>query len=157
MNNYIHLRKFKPDELHFDEEETRIIIKFIFKPSDHETIDSLPISDYLRGFSQGLLLEAIDASYAVGYIKSLFESTANPTKGAVKIIKNFGRKASKHWFKNATVHDLQNVKIYDFVRDEIAVRFRFMLRDFINIKLDKQLGALMDYKPPSQRVVKRWA
>jgi hypothetical protein len=61
------------------------------------------------------------------------------------------------WFKNATVHDLQNVKIYDFVRDEIAVRFRFMLRDFINVKLDKQLGALMDYKPPSQRVVKRWA
>lgn len=157
MGNYKYLRKFKQDELLFSEEEARIILKFTFKPADHELIDSLPMNDYLRGFSQGLLLEAIDASYAVGYVKGLFESTANPTKGAVQIIKSFGRKAASHWFKNASAQDLQNVKIYDFVRDEIAVRFRLMLRDFMAaIEIDKQVGAFLSYKSPSQGFLKRW-
>lgn len=92
MSNYRYLRQFKQDELLFSEDETRIILKFIFKPADHELIDSLPMNDHLRSFSQGLLLEAIEASYAVGYVRGLFESAANPTKGAVKIIKSFGKK-----------------------------------------------------------------
>jgi len=76
----------------FNEEETRIVLKFIFKPTHHELIDSLPMSDYLRNFAQGLLVEAIDASYAIGYVHGLFESVKNPVKGVRKILKNFGTK-----------------------------------------------------------------
>ncbi len=54
MINYKQLRQFKPEELFLNEEETRIVLKFIFKPSDHDLIDSLPINDHLRGFAQGL-------------------------------------------------------------------------------------------------------
>lgn len=158
MSSYKYLRQFKQDELLFNEDETLIVLKFIFKPSDHELIDSLPMSDYLRGFAQGLLIEAIDASYAVGYVKGLFESTANPTKGAMKIIKSFGRKAASHWFKNASVHDLQNVKIYDFVRDSIARSFKTKLRDFLaSNKLEDRLGAFVAYQTPAQGIVKRWS
>ncbi|MFN3882355.1 MAG: hypothetical protein ACK4L8_13110 [Nitrincola lacisaponensis] len=157
MSNYRYLRQFKQDELLFDEDETRIILKFIFKPVDHELIDSLPMSDSLRGFTQGLLLEAIDASYAVGYVRGIFESAANPQKGAIEIIKSFGRKASRHWFKNASVHDLQNVKIYNFIIDEIAARFRVVLMDFLAvIEINKSLGAFLSYKVPSQGIVRRW-
>jgi len=109
MSNYKKLRQFETEELLFNEKETRIVLKFIFKPIHHEFIDSLPMSDYLRGFAQGLLVEAIDASYAIGYVHGLFRSTKNPVKGALKILKNFGVKANQNWFKHASVHDLQNL------------------------------------------------
>ena len=157
MGNYKQLRQFTSEELILNEKETRIVLKFIFKPTDHELIDSLPMSDYLRGFAQGLLLEAIDASYAVGFVKGLFESTANPTKGAIKVIKSFGKKAAKHWFEHASRRDLQDVKIYDFVRNFIAERFRFKLQDFlVQKKLDKHTGTSLAYKKPSQGRLKVW-
>ena len=157
MSNYKQLRQFAPEELIFDKDETQIVLKFIFKPTDHELIDSLPMSDYLRGFAQGLLLEAIDASYAVGYVKGLFESTANPTKGAIKLIKSFGKKAAKHWFKHATRHDLNNIKVYDFVKNHIAKGFRTQLVNFLaSHKLGEKQGALLVYKKPSQGRIKLW-
>ena len=156
-NKYKQLRQFNSEELILNEEETRIVLKFIFKPTDHELIDSLPMSDYLRGFAQGLLLEAIDASYAVGYVKGLFRSTANPTKGAISVLKSFGKKAARHWFKHASRRDLRDVKIYDFVRNFIAERFRFKLQDFLAQKeLDKHTGASLAYKKPSQGRLKVW-
>ena len=50
MNKYIHLRKFKEEELIFDEEETRIILRFIFK-NRHNLIDNLEINDKTREFA----------------------------------------------------------------------------------------------------------
>ncbi len=157
MSNYKQLRQFTPEELLFNEEEARIVLKFIFNPVDHPLIDSLPMSDYLRGFAQGLLLEAIDASYAVGYVEATFRSTVNPVQGVIKIIKSFGKKAAKHWFKNASVHDLQDVKIYDFIRDRIAIGFRSNLRSFLaGAKLDSKSGAFLAYAAPSQKQMKSW-
>ena len=157
MGTYKQLRRFKPEELLFNEAETRTVLKFIFAPTHHKDIDSLPMSDRLREFAQALLVEAIDASYTIGYVKALIESVANPTKGAIKIIKSFGRKASLHWFKYASVHDLQNVKIYDFVRDAIAVRFirRFQLL-MTKYELNEKPGAFLAYNVPSHGMIKRW-
>ncbi|MBN4080605.1 hypothetical protein JYT31_02970 [Beggiatoa alba] len=53
MNKYIHLRKFKEEELILDEEETRIILRFIFK-NRHNLIVNLEINDKTREFAQGL-------------------------------------------------------------------------------------------------------
>lgn len=157
MSGYKQLRRFKSEDLLFNEEETRAILKFIFKPSDHDTIESLPMNDRVRAFAQGLLVEAIDASYAVGYVRGLFETTANPSKGALKIIKAFGKKAAKHWFKHASVHDLRNVKIYDFVRDSLARSFRIKLQDFlVDARPAESMGAFVTYQVPSTAPVKVW-
>ncbi len=115
MTKYIHLLKFKKEELIFDEEETKIILRFIFK-NRHSLIDSLVINDKIREFAQGLLLEAVDASYALGFVHSLFGAVFNPGLGAKKVLFKFAKKALKHWFKYATAKDLMNIKIYEVVR-----------------------------------------
>ncbi|NOX77102.1 MAG: hypothetical protein GXP17_10950 [Gammaproteobacteria bacterium] len=157
MSSYKKLRQFSAEELLFNEEETRIVLKFIFKPTDHDLIDSLPMTDYLRGFAQGLLVEAIDASHAIGYVQGLFRSVKNPVKGALKILKTFGKNASQNWFKYASVTDLQNAKVYNFVLDFIAQRFRENLRLFLTKnELDEKPGAFLAYKTPSFGTVIRW-
>lgn len=118
------LKTFSPDELILSKEQTIIVLKFIFKPADHSHIDKINMNDSYRGFAQALLVEAIDASYAIGYVEGLFRATTNPTNGAVKIFKAFGTRAAKHWFKHARQSDLMNVKIYDFIRDQLARLFR---------------------------------
>ncbi|TMO01312.1 hypothetical protein [Pseudoalteromonas sp. S558] len=150
------LRKFSKDELLFDEKETRVILKFIFKPADHKLIDSLPINDRLKGFAQGLLVEAIDASYSVGYVKAIFESTANPTKGAMAIIKTFARKAASHWFKHTSVHDLQKVKIFDFIRDRLALAFKSELQLYLVKNENNRAGAFVVYQIPKHGSTKLW-
>ncbi len=157
MSNYKKLRQFSTEELLFNEEETRTVLKFIFKPTDHDLIDSLPMTDYLRGFTQGLLVEAIDASHATGYLHGLVSSVKNPVKGALKILKSFGKKASQNWFKYASVTDLQNAKVYNFVLDFIAKEFRRPLRLLLTKnELDENPGAFLTYKVPSSGIVKRW-
>lgn len=157
MAKFKRLRKFKKEELLFDEEETRIILKFIFEQADHGVIKSLNVNDEVRGFAQGLLVEAIDATYTVGFVGALFRSIANPTKGAIKILKSFAKKAAKHWFKHATVHDLLDVDVYEFVRLEIARRFRTHLRILASTaSLEKQPGAFLAYNKPSNGPAKAW-
>lgn len=96
MAKYKQLRKFKKDELILNEEETRIVLKFIFEPADHGIIESLTVNDTVREFTQGLLIEAIDASYVIGFVEAIFRSATNPTKGAIKILKSFGKKQQKN-------------------------------------------------------------
>ncbi|MEJ2682394.1 MAG: hypothetical protein P8176_02390 [Gammaproteobacteria bacterium] len=157
MSKYMQLRKFKKDELVFNADETKIILKFIFGSPDTDLIESMTITDPVREFAQGLLVEAIDASYAIGFVEAIFRSTANPSKGAIKILKSFGKKAARHWFKHANVHDLQNVKVYDFVRNEIARRFRNPLRILASTaSLEKQPGTFLSYNKPSGGMLKAW-
>lgn len=156
MSNYKKLRKFEAEELLFNEEETRIVLKFIFAEMHHKNIDSLPMSDSLREFAQALLVEAIDASYAVGYVHGLFRSVKNPVKGALKILKSFGKEASQHWFKHASVHDLQNAQVYNFVLNSLG-KFVIDLQDFIaKNELDENPGAFLAYKVPTHGIVIRW-
>lgn len=53
MANYQQLRKFKKEELLFNEEETRIVLKFIFD-ADHAFIEQLTVNDAVKSFSQAL-------------------------------------------------------------------------------------------------------
>ncbi len=157
MGNFKQLRQFSVDELLLNEKEVRIVLKFIFKPADHDLIDLLPMTDHLRSFAQGLLVEAIDASHAIGYVHGLFKSVANPVKGALKILKSFGKKASQNWFEHASVTDLQSAKIYDFVLDFIAREFRKALQLFLTKnELDEKPGAFLAYKAPPHGIVKQW-
>ncbi|MBL1278442.1 MAG: hypothetical protein COB30_020400 [Ectothiorhodospiraceae bacterium] len=157
MSNYKKLRKFDLEDLLFTETETRIVLKFIFAETHHKDIDSLPMSDRLREFAQALLVEAIDASYAIGYAHGLFRSVKNPVKGALKILKSFGKKASQNWFKHASVHDIQNAQVYNFVLDEVGRQFSRELKIFVtNNQPDEPLGAFLAYKVPTHGIVIRW-
>ncbi|MBI3561650.1 MAG: hypothetical protein HY080_08050 [Gammaproteobacteria bacterium] len=49
----------------------------------------------MREFAQGLLVEAIDASYAMGFVEIIFRGAYfKPGKSATSFLKTFARKAS---------------------------------------------------------------
>lgn len=133
-NQHIFLSTFKPSDLIFDEEETKEILKFFFQ-NDQEFIDGLVITDRLRSLAQGLLVEAVDASYAIGFVKIIYETffLKPPQPKIKKILAKLSKKALMHWFKHAKATDLTTIKIYDCVRKTIAIKFR---QYFINIAND---------------------
>jgi len=134
---YITLRTFSANELILDDEQTRNVLKFFF-PSDIDKIDQCPVTNNTKSLAQGLLVEAIDATYKLGFIQGLWETFINPAKypnNIVKLIKKFAIKALKHWFKHATANDLHNVKIYELVRATLSRNFR----SYLNIEILAQI------------------
>jgi hypothetical protein len=127
------VRIFKSEELIFDENETREIFKFFF-PNKQTEIDSAIIDDRLRGYSQGLLVMAVDLSYRMGFIEALYRSFyLKPLpKSMTKIIKKLGTKAFIHWFKYATAKDLTDIKIYESIRVEIQRGLRSEVEAMLN-------------------------
>jgi hypothetical protein len=116
--------KFKPEELIFNEDETKEVLKF-FYPNQSVFIEQAIINDDVSGFAQALMVEAVDASYALGYIKVVYDVFyMKPPTNFGKALTKFGRKAAPHWFKHATATELTNAKIYDAVRISIARNFR---------------------------------
>ncbi len=80
---YVTLRPFAENELIFDETETKDILKFFFLHL-RERIDTVSMTTELRNFAQGLLVEAIDATYALGYLEILFRASYNRRKRNVE-------------------------------------------------------------------------
>jgi len=70
-----------------------------------------------------LLVEAIYASYAMGFVAAIFKATVDPTKGVGSVIKSFGKAAFKHWFHHAAANDLLDIKIYETVRRQLSLNF----------------------------------
>lgn len=79
-----------------------------------------------------MLLEAIDGSYALGFVQSIFGSVMHPGDGAKGVLLKFGRKAAKYWFKHAKANDLSNIKIYETVRKNIEWSFGGVLLLYAN-------------------------
>jgi len=140
MTEYKHVfpLSFKPSELLYDEEETKEILKFFFQ-NDHEFIDGLVINDRLKSFAQGILIEAVDASYEIGFVKIIYDTffLKPPQPKIRKILSKLSRKAAMHWFKHVKATDLTTIKIYDCVRKTIAIKFR---QHFLNIANDLVLN-----------------
>lgn len=67
----MYLQKFDVHELKFNEEETKEILLFIFSGTEKSLIDNIVIDNRVRGFAQALLIEAVDASFKIGFIQSL--------------------------------------------------------------------------------------
>ncbi len=147
-SEFVYLRAFTPEELIFDEEETKEILTFIF-PSRASLIQPLVINDKIREFAQGLLVEAVDASYALGFVAIIFRfAYFQPGLSAFKFLAKFIAKASSQWFKHAKATDLATVKIYDRVRDQLQRAFDsdFVNRYINNItKKENTSAAFVDY------------
>ncbi|HDY7752459.1 TPA: hypothetical protein RQL25_002539 [Vibrio vulnificus] len=117
------LRVFQESEIIFNEEEAReILIRFF--PANRNEIMTASITVELRGFAQALLLEAIDASFSIGIVQGLWESTLNPRTPLKKIIEKLITSLGPHFFHHATTQDLRKVKIYQFVVDALTVKFQ---------------------------------
>lgn len=95
-------------------------------------------------FAQALLVEGIDASYKMGYVESLFRAVAG--KGKIKdIIKDFGKKALKHWFNHATEDDLRNAKIYKKVRNEARRNFNSAWLQYVEERHNDNNASVWSY------------
>jgi len=122
MANLVTLKTFTSSELIFDTDETKAILKFFFK-SQHNLINTLNVTDNIRSFAQALLIEAIDATYAMGFVEAIFKSSSNPGAGIKKLLKKFTKKATEHWFKHASEKDLLNIEVYEIIRSRISLNF----------------------------------
>jgi len=123
---FVTLHIFSENELIFDEVETKDILKFFFQHLRHR-IDGAAVTTELRNFAQGLLVEAIDGTYALGYVEIIWRASYNPGTGMLKALAKIGRKAAKHWFKHATQDNLLKAKISSRVRDQLAHSFASVL------------------------------
>lgn len=137
MSKIVHLRTFHRDELKLSEEEARLVLVF-FWPEHSARISGIDINDSHREFAQALLVEAIDASYSMGYIDALAQGIiaammpidrARPVR---KLIREFAKEASLHWFEHATMHDLSSVKIYETVRRAMSRSFKTIFEMHLN-------------------------
>jgi len=126
------LKHFSKDEVYVSPQDANLILRFFF------TADKVPSADQLtpedQAFAQALLLEAIDSSYAMGFVQDIFDSFYGkvPTEfSAIKgMVKSFVKKAAKTWFDHASGKDMSDPKIYMSIRVRIAANFRsvFIIR-----------------------------
>jgi hypothetical protein len=117
----IPLRHFSPDEIYISRHEAWTILKFFYS-SMALTESQLTGEDI--GFAQALLVQAIDSSYAVGYVQGIFDSFFMKVPGSFidirEMIKEFVKKAAKNWFKHLGAKSLSDATIYEIVRVDIA-------------------------------------
>jgi hypothetical protein len=119
------LLRFSSSELLLTQEQAWKILRF-FWPDMNTPPNSLTVND--RSFAQALLIEAIDGSYNMGFVKLIFDYffMKPPTSfGNIKdMVKIFVKAAMNHWFKHATGANLKDPKIYESVRLTLARNFR---------------------------------
>jgi hypothetical protein len=121
------LQKFSPSELLLDEADTRAVLRY-FWPDKARQIDSAPVTDEMRGFAQGLIVEATDASLTMAITKTIFERFfMRRTRSLKSIAKSAGKVIQQAWrsqrMRNKQIN-LDLVMIYDSVRVTLARNFR---------------------------------
>lgn len=122
MDSTIYLRQFAAAERVLDGHEARQVLQFIFRRQS-ALIERMAITDKVRSFAQGLLGEAVDASYALGFVEALVHATASPGASMKRVLSRFGRKEAGHWFKHASAQDLLDIRIYEIVRERLEYSF----------------------------------
>jgi hypothetical protein len=119
------LKHFRKDEILISPDQAPTILRYFFGLNT-DLPDQLTDDDV--AFAQALLLEAIDESYAMGYVQALFESFYGKPPASLDsvkdMIKDFVKAAAKHWFTHARGEDFANPKIYESIRVTIAVNFK---------------------------------
>jgi hypothetical protein len=118
--------------------EARQVLMFFFPGIEHtlswQESSGRPLTVYQRGYAQALLVNAIDTSFAMGFVEALATAVWNNVAGAGgaaagwqvlrKLACEFGRKALPHWFRHAKENQLKNPHIYESVRVTIARNFK---------------------------------
>jgi hypothetical protein len=144
---HIHLPELEASDLVFDEGETRAILRF-FWPGLSQRINGLPsIDDEFRKLAQGLLIVAIDSSFAMGFVHILFDVLRHGGKpgfpGLRSMAKKLARKYVPHWWKHTRPQDLDAVRIYESVRRAIALNFKAVIDIMLAEHTSANAGAIL--------------
>ena len=120
------LRKFALHEIYINRFESEKILRFFF-PTTKFTINQM--TDEYRGFAQGLLVEALDASYKLGFVEIIMNTALYkvPTgfDQIASIIQSMAKKSVFQWFKyRKRSEKLEDAKIYEMVRITVSRNFR---------------------------------
>lgn len=113
------LKKFSADQLVLTEDETRSVLKFFF-PSQSPPKS---INNEFREFAQALLIEAIEESYAMGFVEVLLRTYFGGISNGFNIAA-FIRKAVRGCWSNMEIlAKPEKARIYESVRRTIALNF----------------------------------
>jgi len=119
------LRQFTRDELVLSANDAYMVLKFFFQSTE---LKPTQLTDDDRSFAQALLLDAADRSYELGYAQILMEKflMASPRslEGVKDLLKEFIKKAAKHWWNHAKQKDLREAKLYMVVVNQLRRNFR---------------------------------
>jgi hypothetical protein len=124
------LRHFDRPQLLFNQQESYDILRFFgIEPG----IQAAALTDEDRSFAQALLVEAVDASYAMGYVNIIYDTfflkpPTSPEK-VKSLVKRFLEKVAEHWFEHATKDNLRDPKIYEYVRTTLQRNARTVWQD----------------------------
>ncbi len=129
----VQLRSFSEGEILLDDRETRDALGFFFT-TDRHLIEASHLSHEMQSLAQGLLVEAVDASLAMGWIEQAFRWSANPGLGASKALRKPAMRAARHWFKNLQGRSLHQVRVYERVREQLARNFRSSFHTILRAK-----------------------
>ncbi len=80
----------------------------------------MTIDNDVRRLAQTGLVAAIDGSYALGFIFALGQTVVRPGSGVKSFAKKLARRFVRHWWKHTKQRDLEDVQIYDAVKNSIA-------------------------------------
>jgi hypothetical protein len=132
----IDVPNIEDDELVYNAEETKLILKFFFTSQAVE-IDALSVDNNVRRFAQTLLIAGLDATYALGFIGDLVEVLTEIIKGGKSpgiagLAKKLAKKYIKRWWKHTQIQNLNNAKIYLSIRDAIAFKAQGIMGDILN-------------------------
>ena len=116
------LKKFSGDEIVLSNQEAWQVLVFFFGGNGGIAPGALTDND--RSFAQALLLEAIDASEAMSWIETLYNSAMKLKPEVKDILKALAKKFVKDWFKKATKKTLEDPTIYQSVKNTLTRNWR---------------------------------
>lgn len=128
------LLHFPEDQIRLSEEEARAVLRFFFHAdSIQRALEDQALQPVHREFAQALLVEAIDATHAMGFVQDLFMSVATGFRSGVrKIAQKFAKKALKRWFEHTDLNGLWgDIEIYETVRRRVEANFATTIRELI--------------------------
>lgn len=111
-----------------DAERARRTLKYFFPNTD---IDHINITDDDRSFAQALLIEAIDASAQMGYVKVIFDHWQKPPTGfdyIKDLVKDLVKYGAVSWFQHLRGKDFSDPKIYVSVLSDIQYQWASVWR-----------------------------
>lgn len=118
------LQKFTPEEIIFDDAEITQILLFFF-PGTDDQLRNYTMSHPMREFAQGLLVEAVIKSQAMGWVEYAFTLLSPGRAPSLRsILGKLAKGGLQYLKKSKKLTQLDNLEIYETVRKVISDNFK---------------------------------
>ncbi|MBP7167200.1 MAG: hypothetical protein KBB64_06045 [Bacteroidia bacterium] len=120
-----YLKVFEKNELIFDQEAANKILCWFFNDNQLKT-NELTHEDI--AFAQGLILEAVDSSNAMGVVHQLMKTFVYKVPSSFSAIRNlvvfFVARSIPIWWKNRNIKNLKELEVYDVIKNSLILAHR---------------------------------